>query len=376
MTRRRVRLFRLLGCLLSTLAVLGGSEVLIRLLGRGNVLRPPPPGRIDPYLGNPFILETRPFLYVGIPGARYTMYHDSSYSAGYRINERGFRGGPMPDRGQRPRLVVVGDSMVEGVGVGEGETFAAILGVETRWDVLDCGVMGAGPSYYAANLPRYLALHPDAILLALTDNDGTDDRHYESAHFRAVPPAVRPAWLSGGGAWDPVRCSVLLQRVMIKWRQWHAPFPSTPAELLLDRNARDGAPELVGTPGVPRYLVPGNTFAAHWGLSRRYLDLFADECAKRHVLVAVTVLSSYNLRPDALPETKARTLLFHDAVREWAASRGLPFHGLAGVIAAALASCPDRVAFRGDGHYSAEGHLLVAGELAGWVDGLFAGDTP
>jgi hypothetical protein len=84
------------------------------------------------------------------------------------------------------RLLVIGDSIVEGHGVGLDGIFTQILGdnlSEFGWEVINAGVTGASPIYYAANVPRYLSLQPDAALIVIFENDLTEDRLVESRFF-------------------------------------------------------------------------------------------------------------------------------------------------------------------------------------------------
>src|SRR5262249_30185646 len=125
------------------------------------VPHPPPLRRVDPYKVNPYFFFARPYLQGYMPGATYEAER-SSFRVTYQINQRGFRG---PDIAAREatalkRLVVIGDSIVEGHGVQFDDVFTERLGVALRpvgWQVINAGVAGGSPIYYAANVPRYLA---------------------------------------------------------------------------------------------------------------------------------------------------------------------------------------------------------------------------
>jgi hypothetical protein len=172
-------------CILVTFAI---GELLARLfLPVYRLPDPPAPRAIDPYKQNPYIVYTRPYLQVYLPGAVYESAR-SSFRIPYQINRQGFRGPAVkPRHGARlNRLLVIGDSIVEGHGVGLDGIFTQILGdnlSEFGWEVINAGVTGASPIYYAANVPRYLSLQPDAALIVIFENDLTEDRLVESRFF-------------------------------------------------------------------------------------------------------------------------------------------------------------------------------------------------
>ena len=203
--------------LLSTFVVVIGGEIMIRVCRTPHAFPPlPAPSTIDPYQTNPYVVRFRPFLYSHIPHARYTQAR-SYYQVDYRINARGYRGAEIPAKqAGRPRLLVLGDSVTEGHGCAEAESYPSLLQqrlADAGWEVINAGVQGASPLYYAANLPRYLALQPDAVLLTIFENDVYGDRMLESSYFdlgwlddtstllghSRVGRQSRDFWCSGGG---------------------------------------------------------------------------------------------------------------------------------------------------------------------------------
>ena len=55
-----------------------------------------------------------------------------------------------------------------------------------NYEVLNAGVQGASPIYYALNSTRYIDLKPDTIVLLLYENDLWEDRVRE-LNYEALP---------------------------------------------------------------------------------------------------------------------------------------------------------------------------------------------
>ncbi|MCI5144002.1 MAG: SGNH/GDSL hydrolase family protein, partial [Candidatus Electrothrix sp. AR3] len=149
---------------------------------------PPSPDSIDPYQPNPYILQARLYFYFHIPKAVYTQAR-ADYQVEYAINTKGFRGPEItiPKTEGIRRLVVIGDSIVEGHGNAFTKTFSYLLNDHFRntgLEVVNAGVQGASPIYYATNAERYLSLQPDAVLIMLYENDIREDRIREAAYFK------------------------------------------------------------------------------------------------------------------------------------------------------------------------------------------------
>ena len=99
-----------------------------------------------------------------------------------QTNSRGIRHGEIPRKkppGTR-RIVVVGDSFTEGMGVAVDETFVSLL--ESRLstpehptEVINCGLSATSPMQYARILFHIcLDYEPDAVIIALYANDVTE----------------------------------------------------------------------------------------------------------------------------------------------------------------------------------------------------------
>jgi len=120
------------------------------------------------------------------PGARYVLRFDERSAGGRRevvaaINDQGFRGAVV-DRKKPPgtlRILALGDSQTFGIGVGEGESWPAILGEalarggeRRRVEVMNCAVAGYDAEQEEASLEtRWLDYEPDLVLLGYFVND-------------------------------------------------------------------------------------------------------------------------------------------------------------------------------------------------------------
>lgn len=157
----RPSLARRLGfTVLGAASLLAGLELSLAALGF-----PRRPGWYEP---EPTVRDVADPLirYELIPGAR---------GRGLAVNAAGFRGpAPGPRRPGRERVVVLGDSVTFGLGLGEDETWPARLGALAgdRAEVLNLALHGYDPVQYARVLEvKGLALAPDRVLIGYCLND-------------------------------------------------------------------------------------------------------------------------------------------------------------------------------------------------------------
>ncbi len=100
------------------------------------------------------------------------------YAVERRFNSRQFRG---PEIGPKPpgvrRVVVIGDSFTEGMGVEEEDAYPRVLGRllaaadPGRWEVLNCGRRGYDFPALFDLFETVLALDPDVVVYGLVLND-------------------------------------------------------------------------------------------------------------------------------------------------------------------------------------------------------------
>ncbi|MCP4699954.1 MAG: SGNH/GDSL hydrolase family protein, partial [Gammaproteobacteria bacterium] len=186
--KKKSTLYFLMSAVVLFFILLAGETLARWFVTPARIPAPPPPlSVIDPYKANSYAMSMRPYLQFHIPGGMYIQAR-SYYRVKYEINSMGFRGPEFLEKKRTglKRLLIIGDSMVEGHGCEFTNTFSYRLGEKGRkhgWEVLNIGVQGANPIYYAANVERYLSLRPDAVLLVLFENDVFEDRIQEGRFF-------------------------------------------------------------------------------------------------------------------------------------------------------------------------------------------------
>jgi lysophospholipase L1-like esterase len=169
-----------LALLLATLAVLAGvGELAVRRLAMPSD-RVEREGRLK-YRFNPY----RPDGVLGhsLRSDWETVHATQDFQVTVRTNSLGLRGAPV-SVAKPPgvlRLLVLGDSFAFGFGVEDHEAFPALLApllaerLGRRVEVLNAGVPGwSADHYYLFMRTRGFALEPDAVLVAVTENDVDD----------------------------------------------------------------------------------------------------------------------------------------------------------------------------------------------------------
>ncbi len=329
---------------------------------------PPPPSMVDPYQPNPYIAQTRPYFYFHIPNAVYTQAR-AGYQVRYAINARGFRGPePAVKASGVKRLVVIGDSIAEGHGNEFEQTFPYLLNKHLRnkgWEVVNAGVQGASPIYYAANAERYLALQPDAVLLLLYENDMREDRVRETIYFKLPSLDDADRILQPSAQYSPPWSYLLLALTRLR----HS-FLLSPLERLIANNKKqtERNKEYQPSPNADPFLISAASLDECWRLSETYLDYLAAVLHQRGVRLLVANLSIHAVRPGSSTarQTYARTL--DERASAWAGRRRLPFLSLLPVARQAFAEQrAAEVIITGDGHPTAATHARIEAALRPWL---------
>jgi len=356
-----------LACVIVLLLALPLSEALCRLFYTPRYQHVPPPTAVYPYSDNPYILRARPFLHFHIPGCRYLQdYGDLRVE--YAINSFGFRGpevAAQPTPGMQ-RLLMMGDSVVEGAGCEYADTFTARLNAElaTRnWEAVGAAIQGASPVYYACNLPRLLALHPHLVLITISQDDFRGD--YEHEHKYEEADAMDDAgYLILGReeyrrrTWWPRhwRLTGVIRRWMASSDVQREP---TAVEQLIASNlaAREGTPL--------RFVAMNQTNPARveqtWRLTQVYLDYVVDQLTARGVTTCAATLHLFPLT-SADPAFAEHARLVDEHAVTWARDRGVPCFDLTAALRASAGGAEPLLL--PDGHLTSAGHRVVADALS------------
>jgi hypothetical protein len=315
---------------LARLALSGGvaaaglvaAEIALRLqVPQWAVVCPPTNYRPD-------LFESAPFGYrlKGGGPREYPYPRENPRRVTVHSTPEGFRGArPILEPDPRPRILVLGDSMVFGQGVEEPERLTEVMEAEhPEWRVDNMGMVGFGTDLMLRSLEEVgLAAKPDAVVVAIY----TDDLR------RVAPP------YAGMG------------------------FPLPKYRL------RDGELESVPYP-EPRWwerlrLYQGLRYASlryvgsAFALNAAILDRFAALSRERGFALVVAYLPS----PDDRWDDRMR----RDFLGAWCASSGIAFLDLSEAMARAgreAAYIPE------DTHWSPEGHAVAGREVAGALRGV------
>lgn len=346
------------------------GEIAMRFLLKPQMVpASPPPGKVDPYRPNPYIVQTRPYFYFHIPKAIYTQAR-AGYQVRYAVNARGFRG-PEPAVSKKNggrRLVVIGDSVAEGHGNDFEKAFPYLLNEHLRsagWEVVNAGVQGASPIYYAANAERYLALQPDAVLVLLYENDLREDRVRETIYFKLpylddADSILQPS-LQRSLPWSHL--SLALTRLRRN-------FLLSPLERIIAGNKKrtEKTKEYQPASKADPFLISPASLDECWNASQTYLDYLADVLQRHGVQVLAANLSIHAARPGSSTERHAYARAVDERASAWAQKNKLPFLSLLPVIRQAFQEeTAAEVMIRGDGHPTGETHARIEAALRPWL---------
>lgn len=182
--------------LISVLLSLLAAEMLVR------VVRPQPRLVISP---GGFYVADPPGRYRLAPGYRGRIYNRAEYDNEIRINAQGLRGAELGARGDDTvRLLAIGDSFVFGVGVEDGETFAALVADKVRetgrsMEGLNAGIPAFGVPDAVSWLARHgLDLEPDIVVLSIFEGNDLVDASPDREEILIVDGLLVPGESAGG----------------------------------------------------------------------------------------------------------------------------------------------------------------------------------
>ena len=146
----------------------------------------------------PFWINSNPHFGVWHePNTEY-VHTKSCFSVTYRTNSYGARDRMRQSHGEAPRVVVIGDSFVEGYGLDRKDRTTDILEASSGIQHLNFGTSGHFGPTQSLLLYKHLAkrFHHNVVLFGLLpDNDFTDD---DPAHTSSYPRQYRPYYVEKG----------------------------------------------------------------------------------------------------------------------------------------------------------------------------------
>jgi lysophospholipase L1-like esterase len=362
---------------LTILFILG--ELLVRLfLPSLELPKPPAISTIDPYKTNQYIASTRPFLFFHLP---HTVYNQarSTYQVRYEINSLAFRGAEIPAKKKNiKRLLIIGDSIVEGHGNEFNQTFSYLLNKKANkvnWEIINVGVQGASPIYYLANLERYLALEPDAILLMIYENDiFSDDRYRERQYFDLPIMLDKNVLIHSNNSLNKILSWSKLYRFL---RDSLQKLKSPPVEKIIRQNLamkfteneqkiKQDFDKFKSAQFGGDYLIAPELFDKYWGMTQLYLDAFQQVLSNKNIKLLTTVFAISSLEPDRAVEFENFANTLEDKTLTWAKNKNIPALSLLPVVKLAKKQnliFHKEIAIKDDGHPTAYIHAEMAKTL-------------
>lgn len=301
------------------------------------------------------------------------------------VNSSGFRGPELArdKTAGRKRIVFVGDSFTFGWGVNEEETFVSLLQKDQPAELINAGIVSYSPALeYLLIREKIIALQPDEVVLCLDQSDLQDDYKYsDSGIFKdGVLQSVRPI-----GRFAPNLTSGF-ENPFLRFLARHSAF-----FIYADKKIKvwQGIPDPASRK-LP--LVQGNIerdrffflrehpvdFDQHWMRTERYLTLIA-EMLHEHGIKFSLVIYPYGHQVAGDEWADRTTYQFaadqvyaggpvSERLREFARNRELSFIDLReSLIAYKKAHPAEKLYFAHDGHWTLQGHRVVAAALQSWL---------
>lgn len=266
-----------------------------------------------------------------------------TYLEAVEVNALGLRGPEVPERVPGSlRLLCVGDSLVYGQGVGEGDTLPAHLGAHLPGAVVLNGGLRAYGTAQELGLLEELGptVDPDLVLLCWYWND-IDEREIEATHAKLS--ASGPIVFDTGDPWSPSG--------KLLWRTKQLVRRSAILNLLHDRlraNPWESWDDAFIDEGIQR--LDG------------YLSRFVELCDGLGARYAVVLM------PDPGGSMGGNTSgRVGSRAADLFGERGLPFCDLRPAMNRYLAEHRRAPVIPFDGHFDGEGNRFLAAELSAWL---------
>lgn len=312
-----------------------------------------------------------------VPSAR-GWYKQLEFNVHYSINAIGLREREISRNkpAGTKRVLVLGDSFTEGLGVEVNEAFPARLqalvdaaGLSTRWEVLNAGEASYSPLLEYLLLEKQLIdLEPDLVILALDLSDVYDDIQYTKlATFDASgkPVAVRADPERKPGPWY-VEAAYSLKDFLKEHTRLYNFVRRRVVSLFQQR------PDASGDVHVDKYAMARDSYhgdASDWSLTFGYIDMIHHLLAVRGVPLWLAVYPyGHQISPRewdrgrvfwGFERNRVYTTAPQKQAEELARSRGIPVINMtADFVQHAKKEFP--LYFAGDGHFMPAAHAIAA----------------
>ena len=323
-----------IGSLLLTCAL---CESLVWIFNLRNLIPPPPEStEQDPYTENPYIITCKDFLFFHIPFSNYIQKR-ADYEVDYKINSHGFRGPEIScsSKNQKKRILLIGDSMVEGHGLDFNSTLPFLMNENLSsfgYEVINVGVQGGSPVYYATNLDRYLQFNPDIVVMMLYENDLWEDRQREQNYnsLEYFDDINKLLSTSKKGFLDNLFIS---SKIKLIFNQ----IEKSAAEQEIDVNIIKVNKNINLLPTSSPFDTKIKSVKENWEMSSKYLDICFNEFTSKKVeffLVYLNLIPYLDLKlfPTINPDFKKVSASIDTFSSNWAKGKNIKFLSLSPYI--------------------------------------------
>ncbi len=153
------------------------------------------PDRVDTSRLNGLVIPGYPDFYHFIPGTEsFVVSLTCEFGNYYSINKLGMRDREhsLKRENNKTRILFMGDSFTEGVGVDQDETYPVLIGNinKDQWECLNGGMRGNSPSHAYFRLKKFIhqGLDFDYLVLQLFNNDFNDDNNFTEQFHLVISP--------------------------------------------------------------------------------------------------------------------------------------------------------------------------------------------
>lgn len=300
------------------------------------------------------------YSYAPLPGV-HGLQSCEEYRKSFEHSRLGFRG-PLPDLsgdGERPRLLVVGDSQTYGLGCDEGATFCDVIRRELEGvEVLNTGCNGYGTRDMLA-IVHHLgeAWHPDVVLLVFFWNDLEDNVKHATPAFDVAPDGRVRRVDPYDEDFDPLAL-----------RPAAKVHPTRPSGFLLPRFVTEGLRgaryRFIGI--HPRTIRTAEAKTAAWKVTSELLGLLARRCREIGSRLVVAALPDHNqVDPEAvIRNIEPLNYEVQDELFEVCEELEIPTTDLRPKLRERFLEAGESLYYYADRHLTPAGHLVVGEQLA------------